>query len=87
MYIREKTTYQTIPVFVAIILDITQRKKIENELIRMQKLKSLCILAGDIAHDFNNRLVGILMRITLARTDINKKIGCMYVWLKRKRQL
>jgi PAS domain S-box-containing protein len=50
-----------------IIRDITERKKLEEELIKKEKLESLGVLAGGIAHDFNNMLTGILGNIGLAK--------------------
>lgn len=50
--------------------DITERKRMEEELIKNQKLESLGILAGGIAHDFNNLLTGILGSITLAQVEL-----------------
>jgi PAS domain S-box-containing protein len=47
--------------------DITEHKKMENELIKIQKLESLGVLAGGLAHDFNNLLTAILGNINLAR--------------------
>lgn len=47
-------------------MDITERKKIRNDLLRFQKLESLSLLAGGIAHDFNNILTSILGHISLA---------------------
>lgn len=52
---------------VASLLDITDRKKMEEELLRMKKLESIGILAAGIAHDFNNVLTGILGNVSLAR--------------------
>lgn len=46
---------------------ITERKKIEEEMIKNAKLESLGLLAGGIAHDFNNVLMGIISNITLAK--------------------
>lgn len=47
--------------------DITERKKMEEEILKAQKLESLGVLAGGIAHDFNNLLTGILGNISLAK--------------------
>ncbi len=57
-----------------VIVDITERKRMEEEVLKAQKLESISVLAGGIAHDFNNILTGILGNISLARmyTDPNK---------------
>jgi PAS domain S-box-containing protein len=51
--------------------DITERKRMEEELLKAQKIESIGILAGGIAHDFNNLLTAILGNISLAHMDIN----------------
>ena len=43
----------------------------ENEQFKTEKLESLGILAGGIAHNFNNILTGILGNISLARITMN----------------
>lgn len=49
-------------------IDITQRKQAENRLLRTEKLDALCLLAGGIAHDLNNLLVGLFGNIDMADT-------------------
>jgi len=49
------------------IHDITERKQMEEELQKTQKLESLAHMAGGMAHDFNNALTIILSSISLAR--------------------
>ena len=51
----------------SITRDITSRKRMENELLKVEKLESLGILAGGIAHDFNNILSAILGNVSLAK--------------------
>lgn len=47
--------------------DITDRKRMEEEMIRAQKMESIGVMAGGIAHDFNNILTTILGNVSLAR--------------------
>lgn len=52
---------------VLVFRDITERRRVEEELQKIQKLESVGILAGGIAHDLNNLLTGVLGNISLAR--------------------
>ncbi len=51
------------------IRDISQRKKMEKDLLRMQKLESMCTLTSGIANDFNNFLTAILGNIALIKMN------------------
>ena len=63
------------------LLDVTRRKRMEEELLKTQKLESLGVLAGGIAHDFNNILTAISTNISMAKLygdleeDISEMLG------------
>jgi PAS domain S-box-containing protein len=50
----------------------TERKKLEEDILKAQKLDSLGVLAGGIAHDFNNLITGIMANIELARMHVKR---------------
>jgi two-component system cell cycle sensor histidine kinase/response regulator CckA len=60
-------TYQGKPAAMTTIRDITERKKTEEELRKVQRLESIGVLAGGIAHDFRNILTGIIGGLSLIR--------------------
>lgn len=44
----------------AIVRDVTERKRLEEQLFQAQKMDAIGILAGGVAHDFNNHLTIII---------------------------
>lgn len=47
--------------------DMTENRKLEEELLKVKKLESIGLLAGGIAHDFNNLLAVILGNISFGK--------------------
>lgn len=58
--------------YVGVGTDITEKKNLEARLLRTQRLESIGMLAGGIAHDLNNILQPILMSINLLRPGRNE---------------
>jgi len=58
--------------FIAIKEDITELKKLEEQLRQSQKLEAIGQLAGGIAHDFNNMLTAIIGYAHLLAMKIDK---------------
>jgi signal transduction histidine kinase len=54
--------------------DVTERKQMQDELLRTSRLESLGRLAGGLAHDFNNLLAAMLGTIELL-SDVCPKSG------------
>jgi PAS domain S-box-containing protein len=57
------------PRFIALVRDITERKKLEGQLLRAQRLESIGTLAGGIAHDLNNALAPIMMGVEMLKVE------------------
>lgn len=55
--------------YVGVGTDITEKKSLEARLLRTQRLESIGMLAGGIAHDLNNVLQPILMSIGLLKME------------------
>ena len=56
--------------FRGVSTNVTERRRMEEEALRREKLESLGVLAGGMAHEFNNLLTALTGNIALARTQI-----------------
>ncbi len=56
---------------ISVLIDITQKKKIEEQFLRAQRIESIGTLAGGIAHDLNN----IFSPILLSAQFLKKELG------------
>jgi signal transduction histidine kinase/ActR/RegA family two-component response regulator len=53
-----------------VLRDITDLARIEHERAKAVRLESLGVLAGGLAHDFNNILMGVVGNLSLAQTMV-----------------
>ena len=57
---------------IAIIVDVTEKKRFELQLLEAQRLESIGTLAAGVAHDFNNLLMGIQGNTTMMLLDVQE---------------
>ena len=56
--------------YVGITEDITERKRMEEQVLRTQRMESIGTLASGVAHDLNNILSPIMMSVEMLREDM-----------------
>ncbi|MEJ2033332.1 MAG: PAS domain S-box protein, partial [Deltaproteobacteria bacterium] len=53
------------------VSDVTEKRLLEEERLKVQKLEAIGTLAGGIAHDFNNLLQGVFGYLSLAKAAVH----------------
>ncbi len=64
-------TYLGLPAIQTVFWDVTERRRTEEQLRRVQKLDSVGRLAAGVAHDFNNMLQGIVGHAELLMSELH----------------
>lgn len=59
--------------FTLILRDISEKRRIESQFLRAQRMESIGRLAGGIAHDLNNILAPIMLSIGLLKSMVQEK--------------
>ena len=54
----------------AIYRDVTEQKNMEQKLQQATKMEAIATLAGGVAHEFNNALMGVMGNLELFRMDL-----------------
>ena len=62
--------------FACVFADVTERESLRGQLAQSQRLESIGMLAGGVAHEFNNMLQVILGNAELALEDLSEGAPC-----------
>jgi len=65
------------------IRDVTDKLKMEEQIIQSQKMETIGTLAGGLAHDFNNVLAGITSTLSILRYEMDREKSLDIVKLSR----
>jgi two-component system cell cycle sensor histidine kinase/response regulator CckA len=70
--------------YLSINSDITDRKRLEEQFLRAQRMENIGLLAAGIAHDLNNVLAPMLMAAPMLREWVNDPAGLRMIDLLQK---
>ncbi|WP_224981220.1 ATP-binding protein [Geomonas agri] len=70
---------------VDLMIDMTERELLQQQIVRNQKLESIGVLAGGIAHNFNNALTGVLGYISFAKKFLDPGHGAHELLLQAEK--
>lgn len=71
--------WDTAPSVEILVRDVTEKKRLQSQFLRMQRLQSVGTLAGGIAHDLKNSLTPILLASHMARSVFKEGPGLKYL--------
>ena len=63
------------PHLLLLFIDVTEKKKLEAQFLRSQRMESIGTLAGGIAHDLNNILTPILVSVQMLKEKVTDDDG------------
>jgi len=68
-------TWEGRPATLNFVRDITEAKRLEAQFEQANKMDAIATLAGGVAHEFNNALMGIMGNIELLKMDLPEDEG------------
>jgi len=65
--------WDNMPSLQLMIKDISEKQRLETQLLRSQRLETIGVLVSGIAHDLNNLLTPLLLGVEMLKMGVNKK--------------